>query len=121
MKPDVYAKAMFALTNAGKTADEIFSGVISSLKKRGALGLLPKILSAYERLVMKASHAGAVLTVARITDREAALKASGAQIDTEVKIDERIIGGYRLEKSGVLIDNSFKEQLLSVYRKALAE
>ncbi len=118
MKPEVYAKAMFALSSAGKNASDVVSGAVKSLKARGALGLLPKVLSAYERLVERAGTQGAVLTVARETDKSGALDASNAESDIEVKVDESIIGGYRLESKGKLVDNSFKLQLLQVYRNA---
>jgi len=118
MNPDVYAKAMFALSTAGKTADEVVSGAMRSLKARGAMGLLPKVLSSYERLMARIGTQGSVLTIAREADSAEAMKMSNAKSDTKVVVDERIVGGYRLEDEGKLVDESFKAQLLQVYRNA---
>jgi F0F1-type ATP synthase delta subunit len=118
MKPEIYAKAMFDLAQSGKSADSVVSGVVKSLKARGAMALLPKILSAYTRAISKASTKGATLTVAREADSAEALKLSGTSSDAKVVVDESLIGGYRLEEAGKLLDNSFKAKLLQAYRNA---
>lgn len=109
---------MYALSLEGKDATQIVSGTVDSLKKRGALGLLPKVLSAYRTLAEAALSQGALLTVAREADKQAALQDSGADKDTKVLVDERLIGGYRLEREGTLVDASFKAHLLRAYRNA---
>jgi F0F1-type ATP synthase delta subunit len=118
MTPDTYSKAMFELSKAGKSADGIVSGLVKTLKRRGALALLPKVLSSYKRLVERASTQGAQLTVARSADIDGARRASAASDDVRVMVDERIIGGYRYEEGGRLMDHSFKSALLQVYRNA---
>ena len=118
MKPEVYAKAIFDLVQGGKSVDSVVSGLLKSLRARGALALLPKVLSAYRRLESKASTYNATLTVAREADSAEAIKLAGVGPDTNVIVDESLIGGYRLEEAGKLLDNSFKAKLLQAYRNA---
>jgi len=118
MKPEIYAQAMMIHSRAGKAADEIVSGAIKSLKGRGLVALLPKILSSYERLVQKAGAKSELLTIARQADEDGARQKSNASADAQVRIDENLIGGYRYESAGSLVDNSFKAKLLEVYRSA---
>jgi len=118
MSPEIYAKAMFTLKQAGTSAEDIVSGAVKSLKGRGALALLPRVLSSFERLVERASTQGARLTVAKQSDADAAVTASKADSDVKILVDERLIGGYRYEDGGKLEDNSFKTALLQVYRNA---
>ncbi len=118
MKPNVYAKAMHLLHLEGKSDSEVVSGTITTLKKRGAVRLLPKVLKAYKHLADRAQSTSSVLTIARASDKAAALVESNAKEGTVVKIDSGIIGGYRLESGSSLVDNSFKTRLLQVYRNA---
>ncbi len=119
MSPEIYAQAIYSLQSEGKTAEEIVKGMKDSLTKRGALNLMPQILSAYERLVAQGQNSRARLVVARDADIENAIKASDAKKDvTTITIDERIIGGYRYEANGTLQDQSFKAKLLQIYRNA---
>ena len=118
MKPEVYAKAMHTLSAQGVSAAEIVAGATASLKARGMLRLLPQVLSSFKRLAVRASSKGAVLTVAREADVAAFKGVAAIDAETAVKVDESIIGGYRLESKGKLIDNSFKTHLLEAYRNA---
>ncbi len=119
MNPEAYAKAMMSLSSKeGQDADSIVKGLVSSLKARGALALLPKVLSAYTNLVAQRSSEESTVAVARSTDAKGAIELSGAPKDAKVIVDERLIGGYRLEKGGKLIDNTFKAKLLQIYRNA---
>jgi F0F1-type ATP synthase delta subunit len=118
MRADVYAKAIFDLIKSGKDADSIKDGLLKSLKSRGALSLLPKVLNAYTKLQYKASAQGATLYVARDADVDSAIKELGLQERPNIKVDDRLIGGYRLESNGKLLDNSFKAKLLQAYRNA---
>jgi len=118
MQADVYAKAMLELAKSGKSDDDIVKGLLKSLKARGSLALLPKVANAYTRLLNKDSSARPVLTVARESDVKEALSLSGTDAGIDIKIDDSIIGGYRLEEGGKLLDNSFKAKLLQAYRSA---
>lgn len=119
MKADTYAKAIFDLTGNEKNTDSIVLGLIRSLKFRGALALLPKILSAYEKLSYRDNTKKNTITVAREADIIEAIKLSGVEVDDIiVAVDERLIGGYKLEQGGKLLDNSFKAKLLQIYRNS---
>ena len=118
MKPDAYAKAMMSLSKEGQDADSIVKGLVSSLKARGALALLPKILSTYTNLVAQKGSEEPIVAVARSADAKEAIEQSGAPKDAKVVVDERLIGGYRLEQGGKLMDNTFKAKLLQIYRNA---
>ena len=48
------------------------------------------------------------------------LEKIGAAKDVDVKIDESLIGGWRLEGKGMLVDRSFKKSLLEMYNRATA-
>jgi len=118
MKPDAYAKAMFSLSKEGHNKGSIVEGLMSSLKTRGALALLPKVLIAYTNLLAQKSSDKPVISVARSSDTKEAIELSGAPKDAEVVVDERLIGGYRLERGGKLVDDTFKAKLLQIYRNA---
>jgi len=98
------------------------------LKKRGVLGLLPKILTILEHAINRDKSQKATLVLARDSDKDKILEAVGDDFgkistlkeDLNIKIDESIIGGYRLETSGDLIDESYKSRLLSIYRAVKA-
>ncbi len=118
MNPNAYAKAMLSLSKEGHNTDGIVKGLINSLKARGALALLPNVLRAYTNLIARKSSDKPVVAVARSADAKEAIEQSGVPSDTEVVVDERLIGGYRLEQGGKLIDNTFKAKLLQIYRNA---
>ncbi len=118
-KADSYARAILELNKKGDKADSIIEGLLKSLRERGSLLLLPQILSAYKRLTYRGDSNKAVMTVARESDKEECLKSLNIDANNlDFKIDERLIGGYRLEQDGKLLDNSFKAKLLQVYRNA---
>lgn len=121
MKAENYAKALFEAGKNGTQTDVLMRGLIRSLKGRGAMRLLPHILTQYERLAARLRRDTPILTIARESDRADAVQASGASAATTVVVDERIIGGYRLEEKGVLKDASFKRHLLEVYRRVRAQ
>ncbi len=119
MNPKVHAQAMFELISSGKTAEDVIKGTMKSLKKRGAIKILPKILKEYQILEKKEYMKKPTLTIARESDRANAIKDSDADKDINIVIDESIVGGYKLENNGVLTDNSFKSHLFNVYKNAV--
>ncbi len=118
-KADSYARAILELNKKGDKPDSIIEGLLKSLQKRGSLILLPQILNAYKRLIYREDYKKAIMTVARESDKEEFLKSLNIDTkDLNIKTDERLIGGYRLEQKGKLLDNSFKAKLLQAYRNA---
>lgn len=66
----------------------------------------------------------ALLTIARENDLEVVLKEVRArEIETDqlsTAIDNTLIGGYVYDSGNVVIDASYKQSLLQLYRKLIA-
>lgn len=101
--------------------------LVESLKARGREALLPRIASAFERLAEREMRKREiVVSVAHEKDGSAAKRdvkkileeINASAKDIKVAVDESLIGGWRLEGAGVLIDNSFKKSLLEMYTHA---
>jgi len=129
MKPEHYAQALFELSKQEKNPQKMMDAFVHMLKEKNALGLLPQILRHLQAILARASRNAPVLTLARQEDEstvreEIAPTLKHAEIDpadVTVKIDDTLIGGYRLEYPGNLIDTSYKNQLLQIYRKITAQ
>ncbi len=122
-----YAHALWQMVEKGKTPHEAVSALKKMLEVRGRLALLPKIGAAFKRLAAKEANKNTLsLTVARQKDAAAAVKEvekvlAGlkiADVDLCETVDESLIGGWRLEGRGILIDTSWKKGLLSIYNAA---
>jgi F0F1-type ATP synthase delta subunit len=121
-----YAQALWQMVEKGKTPQEAVGALKKLLDVRGRAALLPRIAKAFRRLAAReAGRNNFTLTVAREKDAKSALRAV-EKVLTELKIadvdvcevvDESLIGGWRLEGRGVLIDNSWKKALLSIYNR----
>jgi len=122
-----YAQAVLAMVENGKTPHEAVAALRKTLEIRGRLALLPRIGKAFERLVAKeAKKNTCTLTIARQKDAQKAVKEV-EQVLAELKIgdtdlcetvDESLIGGWRLEGQGMLVDQSWKKALLNMYTRA---
>ena len=100
--------------------------LLSMMRARGHLSLLPEIVRILEREPVKAS---ATVTVAS----EAELKAAASQIKTALAslgqedlkhatvIDPRVVGGYAVQTRSSIIDNTYRTALVSIYQKATRE
>lgn len=75
--------------------------------------LLPRIA---ELLAVEQSKPDIVLTIAKKKDEAAARKESDAPKDVDIQIDERLIGGWRLQSKTTLTDTSHKTALIDLYR-----
>jgi len=94
------------------------------LTKLGRQSLLPKIGRAFAKIAdREESRTGVTLSIAREKDSRTAhkevkelLSNMGAESENvTVRIDDSLIGGWRLEGGEVLVDSSFKKHLLSIY------
>lgn len=95
-----------------------------ALAKRGREALMPRIARAFGRVAKREmAKTGYTLSVAHGTDeahaRSAAKKAlesmRAAQGHIEVRTDDTLIGGWRLEGADKLVDASYKKYLLDIY------
>jgi len=101
----------------------------AELTKTGRASLMRRILRAFERIAERELRKEqATLTVAREHDErhaKSAVKEVLAELEVESKdlktlIDDTIIGGWRLEAKGTLIDRSYKKQLMELYNRVIA-
>ncbi|HEY4521285.1 MAG TPA: F0F1 ATP synthase subunit delta [Candidatus Paceibacterota bacterium] len=119
-----YAEALLAVIEKGMTPREAVIALKKTLENRGRLFLLPKIAKAFERLAAKEANKNTLtLTVARQKDARKALsevqnvlaEIKTGDVDLCETVDESLIGGWRLEGKGHLVDQSWKRALLSIY------
>lgn len=126
-----YAQALWKAVEGGPgqegmTPHAAVKAVKELLEKQGRVALLPRIARAFARLAERQSNKNdMVLTVAREKDERraksevkeilATLNAEDASLKTQV--DDSLIGGWRLEGRGTLVDNSYKARLLDIYQR----
>ena len=119
-----YAQALWQMIVGGTPHDTAVRALRESLAAHGRVALLPRIGRAFARLAERESKKRDVfLTVAREEDvkhaeKEAheAISALGVQKhDLKTRVDDTLIGGWRLEGRETLVDASYKKQLLDIY------
>lgn len=118
-----YAQALKELIDAGKSPKQAVSLIHTSLKARGRSGLISRVGHAFAQLIAREERkSGITLLIARAADEKTAKKEAAAFIPKEaevvVRIDDGLIGGWRLEGGGQVVDASFKKHLLSMYNHA---
>jgi F0F1-type ATP synthase delta subunit len=124
-----YAQALAHLIQKGMSPDDAVAKIRHVLKAHGRTELLPKIARAFARIMdREASRDKVVLTVARHKDMHHALEEAKkflamqhfGEFDLERQVDESLIGGWRLEGKNMLLDASWKKDLISMYNRATA-
>lgn len=113
----------------GATAARAVAALRDLLAKEGREALLPRVGRAFGRLAdREAQRSTLVLSVAREKDERSAkhdAKEVLAQLkiesgDLKTQVDDTLVGGWRLEGRGVLVDRSYKSQLLDLYNRAIS-
>ena len=112
-----YARALFAVSQDSKDADstEVVGSLVTLLKKKNALGKLPKILTEFEKIA--ARKAGIVklsVASARALSIESKGKISaifGGKTEIVETIDTSLIGGVIVRTENTIFDGSVKKQL----------
>ena len=124
---NAYAEALWKMVQGGMDAKKAVHALREVLVARGRDVLFPRIARAFQRIAARESNRSDVtLHIAREKDEKHALSAakkalSEMKIDKEItktKIDESLVGGWRLESGEHLIDASFKKHLLTLYNRA---
>ena len=125
-----YAQALWKMIDKGMQPAKAVEALHKVLVARGRATLMPRIAKAFERIFAREmSRSGMTLTVAHHKDEHHAKAASRKALEAmkvewpkhlHVKVDDSLIGGWRIEGAGELIDASFKKQLLEIYSKATA-
>lgn len=122
-----YAEALWVTIEKGRAPHEAVAALKKALQDRGRLTLLSKIAKAFQRLAARETNKNTLtLSVARQQDAQTAVKEvekvlaelSMGDIDVCEGVDESLIGGWRLEGKGLLMDKSWKRALLSIYNRA---
>ena len=121
-----YAQALLKIVQSGTSHEKAVADLKKMLASRGRSALLPKIARAFKRLAAREANRDTMtLTVARKKDFATALKAAQSvlaeqgmkEMDLCESVDDTLIGGWRLEGRGLLIDRSWKNSLLSIYNR----
>ena len=122
-----YAVALWNMIEKGAKPSEAIAAMRKSLMARGREKLLPKIARAFSRIAHREeSKQRVTLSVAREGDLAHARKEVAKLLvqygvepkDMKTAIDANLVGGWRVECRGVLIDASWKKDLLSIYNRA---
>lgn len=126
---NAYAQALSRAVESGAKPAEAVKKLHESLERNGRLGLWPRISYAFRRLA-QAQEKNSLMTIT-IADKkhehrlrnEAAEALIDFEIDAggiETRVDETLIGGWRLEGREHLIDASYKQYLLEMYNRSVA-
>lgn len=121
-----YAQALWKAVEGGMTPHAAVKALREKLLRDGRSALLPRVARAFARLAEReGKKSDVVLTVAREKDERHARSASKkvlaaleADADLKTQVDETLVGGWRLEGRGVLVDKSYKSRLLDIYHRA---
>ena len=122
-----YAEALKKAVENGKEPKAAVSALREALANRGRQALLPRIARAFRMLLERARMQNALTLTTGGThaarakkEAEEVLKAMHINAeDLEIKTDENLIGGWRLEGREHLYDASFKKHLLSIYNRTI--
>lgn len=97
---------------------EAVKAISAHARARGQSRIMPRVARALHRLSDAArARQSVTLFVAHEKDAAAARKASGAPKDAAVRVDETLIGGWRVRGGGHLADASYKRALLQLYTR----
>lgn len=123
-----YATAVWKMVEGGAAPAKAVSALRELLEREGRGALLPRIGKALARIAEREVRR-TQLTVTVATEKDGrrahteahkALKEMGIEEkDLKTLVDDTVIGGWRLEGRGVLIDNTYKNKLLSLYNRAV--
>ncbi len=123
-----YAQALWKMIDGGMDHAKAVKSLHQILVAKGRSVLMPRIARAFERIAAREiARSGMTLTVAHAKDEQHAKTAAKKALSAlhadmpkhlHLKVDDSLIGGWRLEGAGHLIDASYKKQLLSIYGAA---
>ena len=122
---NTYTASVVELLLSGKDVEHVLQNLKKVLVKRGHEKLLPKILKDVAAR-LEANHDEQVPTVSvrEASDLETfeeyieeALRELKASEVPKITIDTTLVGGFVAEHAHKRVDKSYKEALLSLYRK----
>lgn len=127
---EAYAQALWKMIEGGMVPKKAVQSIHQSLTVRGRTSLMHGIARAFERLAARKRQTDSVtLSVAREKDERFAHRSAKQALeslgvtspDVTISVDDSLIGGWRIEGKEILIDASFKKQLLTVYNRATSK
>ncbi len=123
-----YAVALWKLVEGGMTPHKAVVSIKELLATQGRSALFPRVARAFARLAAREGRkSDIVLTIAREADERSAKKEAGQVLsshgmdakDLKTRVDDTVIGGWRLEGKDLLVDHTYKERLLSMYQRVV--
>jgi F0F1-type ATP synthase delta subunit len=113
----------------GMAPEKALQHLDTVLSRRGHEKLRKRILRAAERILTRQSEfqvptvyvAGDAAAKHERHAIDAALKTLGAKGPHHTEVDETLIGGFRIVAGGKELDQSYKRQLLTLYRRIINE
>ena len=126
MLENAYAQALRKVIEDGKSPKVALSALHEELLRRGRQTLLPRIARSFERIAererarntLTLSISGTHSVRAKKEAKETLEAMHISSEDVEVRTDDNLIGGWRLEGREHLYDTSFKKHLLELYKRA---
>jgi F0F1-type ATP synthase delta subunit len=124
-----YISAVVELILQGKDVDVVLADLGKLLKAKGHMSIHMQILEgALAELTRRKKTDAPAVTVASSKETalhkdaiEASLKELGGSLEEAgFSTDETLIGGYTVSHKGKLINRSYKEKLISLYRSIVA-
>jgi F0F1-type ATP synthase delta subunit len=124
-----YIKATTQLLRDGSEVESVLANLKSVLTQKGYEGMYTEVLHGVLTELAHATNTNTakvyVANKADATKLQSAIEASlaklGANIATaETIVDETLVGGYVAVHNGKSINASYKEQLVTLYRKIIA-
>jgi F0F1-type ATP synthase delta subunit len=117
-----YAQALWKLVDAGHEPKEAVRRVKEALEKSGRGALLPRVARVVQRIAQLRESGKPTLAVASDAERNASLQDATERLsltgDVALRVDGSLIGGWRYEERGRLVDTSYKSQLLEIFNRA---
>jgi F0F1-type ATP synthase delta subunit len=119
-----YAQALYQAIAGGTDAKKAVHALAERLMREGRITLMSRIAKAFVRVAEReGAKSRTQLYVARTQDahraQEAAQKFAAVE-KHDVRVDETLIGGWRLEHKDTLVDASYKKHLLEIFNKVTA-
>jgi F0F1-type ATP synthase delta subunit len=124
-----YAQSLWQMIQRGMAPKKAIDALHESLVVRGRQALMPRIARAFTRIAARDEERnGVVLSIAHENDERKAMREAKEVLsemdvavdDMSVKVDDSLIGGWRLEGREMLVDASFKKSLLEMYNRSVA-
>lgn len=117
MNANNYSYALKNSLKQNENSKEVVINFLAVLEKRGSLKLIPRILKSLEKVLEKQFKNKTKLVLAK--NNQAKPNNINLAENVLTEIDNSLIGGYKIEGDGYLIDESYKTKLLKIYRNSL--